>query len=96
MSKLEKLESLGVSPIDAELETREMMNSCIEPVEIGRLRYDAGDALEKLDPVAFREEVANFTDLQLEDGVWTEVEGELFLTEDVEELEEEEEDEEAS
>lgn len=74
---------IEASPIDADELFQELLNQTQEPLKIGRLEYLAGDALRKLDPIAFRCEVSNYIDSLLSDGELTEIDGEFYWTSDV-------------
>ena len=51
---------------------RDMLNDCHDRLEIGDLSWFAGDALEELDPIAFRCGVADYWDSLLTDGEYVE------------------------
>jgi hypothetical protein len=71
---------IEASPIDTDELFQELLNETHEPLKIGSLEYLAGDALRKLDPIAFRCEVSNYIDSLLSDGELTEINGEYFWT----------------
>lgn len=57
---------------------RDSLNDCYPEIEIGSLRYAAGDALEKLDPIAFNCGAYDYADSLLTDGILIEIDGELY------------------
>ena len=57
-----------LSPEDVEDMTREMLNEAHPCFTVGSLTYPAGDTLEQIDPVAFREEVLAYADSLESDG----------------------------
>lgn len=88
---VEKLKELGIEPVDSEDMTLQMLNDCYDAVKIGSLAYEAGEVLKKIDPVAFRECVNDYMDALIEDEYLTEIDGELFQTEDIKTAHEEDE-----
>lgn len=75
---------IEASPVDTDELFQELLNQTQEPLKIGRLEYFAGDALRKLDPIAFRCEVSIYIDALLTDGELTEIDGEFYWTSEVE------------
>lgn len=47
---------------------REEMNEAFDVVNVGMYSYLAGDVLESVDPIAFRQECINYIDRLLQDG----------------------------
>ena len=78
------ISKIEASPIDADELFQDLLNETQEPLKIGRLEYLAGDALRKLDPIAFRCEVSIYIDALLTDGELTEIDGEFYWTSEVE------------
>lgn len=68
---------MNKTTFDIDSSFRDLLNE-LEPVEIGGFQYLQGDALEKLDPIAFRQGALDYADALLQDGVLEEDEsGEL-------------------
>ena len=91
MITLKQLELLNIRPLNIEDELEEMLNMNFDNVELCDLSYQYGTTFRQVDEIAFREEAANYADACLEDALWTEIEGEYFLTEslpDEDEIEE--------
>lgn len=69
-----------MSRVYAEIDTiyRDLLNE-FEPVKIGGYEFLQGDALEKLDPIAFRQGALDHADSLLSDGILAEDDaGELY------------------
>lgn len=77
------ISKIEASPVDTDELFQDLLNETQEPLKIGRLEYLAGDALRKLDPIAFRCEVSNYIDSLLTDGELTEIDGEFYWTSEV-------------
>lgn len=51
------------------------LDDCWEPVSVCGFMFDAGRALRRLDPIAFRESFLGWIDAQLSDGELRSIEG---------------------
>lgn len=62
---------------ESELEDRfaEGLDDCCELVSVCGFMFDAGRALRKLDPIAFRESFLDWIDMQQRDGELRSIEG---------------------
>lgn len=67
MNRLEAIKQ-GIHIINTEELTKDMLNDVYGTVKICGYDYDAGRALEEVDPVAFNEVVNNYIDARLFDG----------------------------
>lgn len=74
----EDLAKFQIFPIDTEKHAQNFMNDNLPQIEIFRFKYNAGDVLKVIDPVAFslveQDELQGF----LKDGIWIEIDGEVF------------------
>ena len=74
----EDLAKFHILPVDTEKHAKEFMNDNLSQIEIFRFKYNAGDVLKAIDPVAFslveQDELQGF----LRDGIWIEIDGEIF------------------
>lgn len=59
----------------------ELLNDCNDLIKIGNLTYEAGYALQKLDPTAFRCGLNDFIDNQLSDDIIEEIDGDYYIVE---------------
>jgi hypothetical protein len=65
---------------DEELESMyiELLNEIYEVITIGRYSYEAGNALKKLDPIAFKVELGMWLDQEVRNGNLDEIDGEYY------------------
>jgi len=54
-------DNFDASDYITESDFRDMLDECYEPVDICGYKYDAGRALESVDPIAFRVGYADYT-----------------------------------
>jgi hypothetical protein len=57
----EQRDNFDASDYITESDFRDMLDECYEPVDICGYKYDAGRALESVDPIAFRVGYADYT-----------------------------------
>jgi hypothetical protein len=75
-----------LTPIDTKGAYDEMIDSCFPTVEIGRYKFDPSYAFKKLDPIAYKIDMANYVDSQDD---FYEISGDYYHMDDVERIQKE-------
>jgi hypothetical protein len=84
----ESLDAAHISSYELENQYKEMLSECYGEIDICGIKYDAAEALESVDPVAFRCGFADYISAELDDNL-IEMDGEYYKIDLLEEIEEE-------
>lgn len=75
-----------LNQVDTEEAYRDFLDECYGMVDVAGLSYQTSQVLEEIDPTAFRCGHNDWLDSELKDGIYTEVNGEYYFTNEIDSL----------